>query len=324
MAARVPPPAPAPGSFASYLPTQIRSDGPYGEYVDQVYSVYEYVRNFMLHNLAWLKEAGGIKTLIIKFPDAIVSISKRIGPATHIPGKMINSAAGILLPIHKLGGCASSLLGFAEVGAKFPAMFSPSDTQVKYVVKDAYGNAYRAQFPLNQWEQRSNRALNIADWTLSFSGCAGFLWRLNHSADEKFPLAALATWSGRYMSFKGLYSESRFLYETLWVGIPQKYDEASKNYIPIQHYDKVQKKTIPVQNPTLAREELAGSLFRLSLSVVCLSLDVFKALAVKDNNSKWLDTAIFCAGIAPTFITPLAMRYWPKMVVEPLYAAASA
>jgi hypothetical protein len=322
MASRVPPPANE--SSSSYLPLILRSNGPYGYYVRKVDSIYESVKEFLKHNLAWLKEAGGVKTLMIKFPDAIVSISKRIGPATHIPGKMINSAAGILLPIHKLGGCASSLLGFAEVGAKFPAMFNPSETQAKYVVKDADGNAYRAQFPLNQWEQRSNRALNIADWTLSFSGCAGFLWRLNHSADEKFPLASLATWSGRYMSLKGLYSESRFLYETLWVGIHLKYSDEQKKYIPVQYYDDVQKKVILVKNPTLAKEELAGSLFRLSLSVVCLSVDIFKALAPKDNNSKWLDTAIFCAGIAPTFITPLAMRYWPKMVVEPLYAAATA
>jgi hypothetical protein len=315
------PPAPAPGSFASYLPLFMRSDGPYGEYVDQAISVYEYVRNFILHNLNWMKEAGGAKTLFVKFPDAIVSISKRIGPASYLPGKMINRVAEILIPLHKLGGCTSTLLGFAEVGSKFPAMFTPADSQVRYVVKDAHDKAYRAQFPLNQWEQRSNRALNIADWTLSFTGCSGYIWRLNHSADEKFPLASIATWSGRYMSVKGLYAEGRFLYETLWVGNHKKWNEDEQKYVPIK-YEK--NKVILPENFSLAREELAGSLFRLSLAVVCLSLEIFKTLAAKGNQSPWLDSAIFCAGLAPTFITPIAMRYWPKMVVDPLYTAASA
>ncbi len=311
-----------PAKSESWVPVYFRIDGPNKEYMEKVNAVYEYVRNFILHNLSWLKETGGQKTLLIKFPDAIVSISKHIGPATHIPGKMINFTAGILSPLHRLGGCASSLIGFAEVGAKFPSLFNPSEKQVKYVVTEG-NNKYKAQFWLSTWEQRANKAQNVADFLLSFSGCAGYLWRLQHTPDEKFPLAPVATWSARYMSVKGLYFEGRFLYETLWVGAHRRCAGEEGKYAPIERYDDTLRKNVPVQNTTLAKEEIAGSLLKISLSVVCLSLDLFKTLASNENNSPWLETAIFCAGIAPTFITPLATRYWPKMVAEPLYANAA-
>src|SRR4051812_39098551 len=192
-----------PGKTDSYLPSIISSNGPYGEYVDQAKAVCRYVKNFILHNLAWLKETGGAKNLLIKFPDAIVSISRRIGPATHIPGKMLNIAADILMPLQALGGCTSTLLGFAEVGSKFPAMFEFSKTQVQYIVRDGngkvvrdeQGKACRARFDLNYQEQKANEAASVADWTLSFTGCASYIWRLNHTADQKFPLAPIATWS---------------------------------------------------------------------------------------------------------------------------------
>lgn len=274
-------------------------------------SVYKFVKNFILHNLAWLKETGGAKTLLIKFPDAIISISNRINPAT-LSGRMINRVADVLIPLHALGGCASTLLGFAEVGAKFPAMVGPYKTKVEYTVRGAKDKTYQAKFPLSSWEQKANKALCVADWALSFTGCAGYIWRLNHAADEKFPFASLATWAGRSMSIGGLYFEGRFLYETLWVDKPQRYSNNNDVYYPIK------------VDTTVAREELIGSALKISLSVVCLSLDLFKALAANGNQSPWLDTAIYCAGLAPTFITPVAMRYWPKLVVEPLYAAASA
>jgi hypothetical protein len=294
-------------------------------------SVYKYVMDFIQHNLAWLKETGGLKTWLIKIPDAVVSISNRIGPATHRPGKMINIAADMLMPLHALGGCASTLLGFAEVGSKFPAMFSPAESKVQYVVRDEQGKvvrdeqrkAWKAHFDLNYLDKIANKALSIADWTLSFTGCAGYIWKLNHSADEKFPLVPIATWSARVMSIKGLYSEGRFLYETCWVGNRHMFDKEKKVAISDADSDIEQDKIVPMPISTVAWEEVAGSVLKISLSVACLGLDVLK-LAAKESQSPWLDTAVFCAGLAPTFITPVAMRYWPKMAVEPLYAAPSA
>ncbi len=315
--------APRSAQSESWVPVYFRIDGPNKYYVEKVHHVYIKVIVFIRINLDWLKDTGGAKILVIKFPDAVVSLSKRIGPATHIPGKMINRVAEILMPLHKLGGCASTFIGFAEVGSKFPAMFNPSETQVKYVVRDG-NNAYKAQFPLNYWEQKANQALNVADWTLSFTGCAGYIWRSNHTAVEKFPLAPIATWSARYMSLKGLYFDGRFLYETLWVGNHQKYNDVLKTYVPIQRWDNIEGVNVPVPNTTVAWEEVAGAVLKISLSIACLSLDIFKGLAAKGNSSPWLDTAIFCANLAPTFITPVAMRYWPKMAVEPIYATASA
>src|SRR5579862_3557001 len=98
---------------ASQVPHIVRSNGAYGEYAMKVvYSVYEYVKNFIAHNLTWLKETGGVKTLLIKFPDAIISISQRIGPATGFSGKVINIVTDTLTPLKNLGACASPLVGF--------------------------------------------------------------------------------------------------------------------------------------------------------------------------------------------------------------------
>ncbi|HEX4840471.1 MAG TPA: hypothetical protein VFU89_08535 [Rhabdochlamydiaceae bacterium] len=294
-----------PKDFYSYVPHALRIDGPYGDYIKPVNAVYAFVLKFLKFNLDWLRETSGQKMLLIKLPDAIVSISKRIGPATHIPGRMINNIAHFLTPLHRLGGYASPLIGFAEVGYKFPAMFVPSKEKVPYVA-EAEGKTYQASFPLNSWEQGANRVLSAADWTLSFTRCFWYLWRMNHTTDEKFPLAGVATWAGRYISLKELYFEGRFLYETLWVG-------------PQFKAGNEREKESNAQTPMkLASVELVGSLLRLSLAVVYLSVDVFKVLATRQQ-SPWIETALFCASIAPTFINPLANHYWPKLVTQPLY-----
>ena len=134
----------------------------------------------------WLKETSGQKTLLIKIPEAIVSISNRIGPSTHIPGRIINFTAEILSPLQRLGGSALTLIGFAELGSKFPGMFNPADEHVKYVVRDLAGNPYEAHFSVTEWEQKANKAQNIVDWTLSATGCASYIWKLN-CTDPKEP-----------------------------------------------------------------------------------------------------------------------------------------
>jgi hypothetical protein len=323
-----PAPVPAPGSFESYLPIYVRSDGPYGPYLTEAKKVCGYVTIFIQHNLDWLREEkiGAIKTLLIKFPDAIVLISNRIGPSTYLPGKLINRLAHILRPIHKLGPNASTLFGFVDVINKFDKMFEPSATRVEYVVKDGADIGYKAQFPLHRCEQISNRVGNIAVWALSVSGCAEYIWKLDHTPLEPFPLKSSVTCIGISLNLKGIYEESRFLYQTLWCTPKEsiKDEEGEEIFVPIRRMSLDKEKIVPVPGLRVANEELAGSLFRLSLSVACLSIDIFKALAVKDNNPKWLDTALFCAGLAPTFIAPLAMRYWPKMVVDPLRTTAVA
>jgi hypothetical protein len=354
---------PVPGLFASDLPKNIRSDGPSGNYVDQAYSVYQYVRNFILHNLEWLNETSGKKTLLIKIPEAIVSISNRIGAATHIPGRMINFTAEILSPLHRLGGCGSALLGFAEAGKKYSPMFKPIATHVKYVVRDLDGNPYEAHFSVPEWQQMANKTQSIIDWVLSVTGCASYIWKLQCTdPKEQFPLAPLLTWGGRFMAIHGLYSEGRFLYETVWMrtnsliipsfddisdfsapivtvqqsapkqmgegflkrhlGPHQRYDIRQKKYVPIQHQKGDTKEL--VLSTRLANEEVVGSLLRLSFCVACISLDLFKTCAANGNNSGWLDSAIFCTNIASTFIAPVALRYWPHMVILPLQKAAEA
>jgi hypothetical protein len=241
-------------------------------------------------------------------------------------------------------------------------MFKPADEHVKYVVRDLAGKPYEAHFSIPEWEQKANKAQSIIDWTLSATGCASYIWKLQCTdPKEQFPLAPLLTWGGRFMAINGLWSEGRFLYETLWLrpgvlgvstlaestadskvaddsvaestpkgtevlkrqrGPHQRYDTEQKKYVPIRHQNGEAKEL--VLNTRLANEELAGSLLRLSFSVACISLDLFRTFAANSNNSAWLESAIFCTNIASIFIAPAALRYWPQMVVVPLQKAAEA
>ncbi|HEY5235558.1 MAG TPA: hypothetical protein VIJ14_05225, partial [Rhabdochlamydiaceae bacterium] len=232
MAAR---PAPAPGSIESYLPSILRSDGPYGEYIVQVKAVCSYIKNFVWNNLTWMKEAGGQKSLLIKVPEAFVSIARRITPATHIPGRMINFFAETLAPLHRLGPCAKNFVAFADAGSKFPAMFEEPDRHYRYVVKDAANKNSLAQLPYNIWGQRACRAEAIVSWSLSVSECGNYLWKSSHPlAEGKAPFTDAAVWMGRYMSVKSLCFEGWFLYQTWWCGSHLRYDDTTKQYVPIK------------------------------------------------------------------------------------------
>jgi hypothetical protein len=295
----------------SKLSTIIKGDGPYGYYVDKAYSIYEYVMNFILKELDWLKETGGQRTFFIKIPEAIVHISKRIGPTTSIPGKMLSKVADVLMPLHILGGCAKTFLAFVDVTIKFPGLFKkPQKDIIEYVVINKNNEPQKAQTPFNYWEQQANKAQVFADWALNLSECGSYVWKWrNPTSTKRPPFANLATWSGRYMCLKGLYFESKFLYQIWWEGKHLHYNEEEQQYVPIN-------------GTVLAKEDLIGSMLKISLSVVCLSLDVLQTFAPKENRPFWLESAIFWTRIAPTFITPVAIRYWPNLVTKPLYAKA--
>jgi hypothetical protein len=282
-------------------PHVMKNNGTYGEQAKQAaLLVCKYGRNFLEHNLYWLHNVGGVKSLLIKFPDAIVSISDRIGRETHFSGRVVNGFADFLTPVQVLGKCASPLLELAEAFSKFPAMFEPSDTEVEYIVRnsgDPTGNGYRTKFSIGPLGEIGNRVQSGADWAFSCTGFLRYMEKSGYTSVGKIPLAPIASWAGRIMYVKGFCSEGQFLYKTMW---KHNHSEGLK----------------------VAWEEVIGSLFRIAFSAAFLSLDIFDTFVPKENRSPWLDTAIFCAGLAPTFIKPVAIRYWPKLVVEPLHRSA--
>jgi hypothetical protein len=161
-------------------------------------------------------------------------------------------------------------------------------------------------------------AANAAFWIISVNECEAFLNK--HSGSEVNPHTSfLATWGGRYASIKDLCFEGWFLYQTWWLGNHLRFREVNANNVIRREYVPLRAPIAPdVQDTTIATQEIVGSLLKISLAVVCLSLDIFTKMAKGGNKSLWLETAIFWTSLAPTFITPVAMRYWPNLAIKPL------
>jgi hypothetical protein len=278
--------------------------GSYAYYLDTIDAIYHNVMEFLRINYQWLKETGGQKTLFIKFPEVIVKLSNRIGPSTNLPGKLLNNFAYYAQPFVNLGECAKTFLSCVEVVTKLEGVFYPSKAPIDYVVVNEKDESFKAQLSIEEWVP-FNRIQSAADWMLSLAECEVYLRGGDRGAAYSSPFA---TWGSRYMSIKGLCFEGWFLYKTQWLGQPTRYNSATKK-------DEI---------VSISRVCVAGSMLKISLALVCLSLDLFNTLGSKVNKPVWLETAMFCAGIAPTFITPMAFKYWPRMVVEPLYKAAAA
>lgn len=291
------PQAPA-NAGSSMIPGYFRVDGPYGHYVVQVHNVFWALREFLRANAAWLREPGGQRALLIKIPEAIILIAKRMGPPASIPGKILYVAAKILAPLYALGGCAKPFLAFVEVGT----VKYENKERIDYVAVDEKGQHLQASLPLGYWSQWANRIENIASWSLSVAECGSFLWKYQYPAslDRTF-FAIFAEWTGRFISIKLLISESWFLTKTLW---------------KVQH---IESKDVTL---TLAKREIVGSLLKISLALACLSIDLFQILAKNEYKPAWLDTALFWTRISPAFITPV-VRHWPTLVTKPLYVSAA-
>ena len=197
-------------------------------------------------------------------------------------------------------------------------MFKWPESPVEYVVivesfdqnNNLVKTTRRAQMPVDIWWQWSGVVQNVADWTISVSECEAYLRK------DSAQMAPFTTWGARYLSVKSLCFEGWFLYQTWWLGNHQRINAAGQP-------DSIRNVLPHVQSTTLAKREIAGSLLKISLSVVCLSLDFFTKLNGKEQKPFWLEAAIFWTRIAPTFITPVALRYWPKVVTIPLYKRAT-
>ena len=98
------------------VPVALTRAGPNAAYIEKIHTIYVYVRAILSDSLDWLNSPGGQKTLLIKFPEVIVSIAHRIGHPISIPAKLLRDYAHFLRPLHALGGCAKPFLAFVEFG----------------------------------------------------------------------------------------------------------------------------------------------------------------------------------------------------------------
>jgi hypothetical protein len=309
-----------PNAWAAWLgvPVVLTVEGPYGSYVTIAYKVGGYVKAILLDSVEWLSAPGGLKTLMIRIPDAVSRIADRRNPPVSLPGKMLFRFAHFIKPLRDLGGCAKPFLAFAEVAIKTKTLLTWSRPHNDYFVVDNLNRVQRAQLPLNIWQQGFNMAANAAHWIISVNECEAFLSK--RSGSEAVPyISSIAAWGIRYVSIKDLCFEGWFLYQTWWLGNHQRFREVNANNGIRKEYVHLRAPIAPdVQDTTIATQEIVGSLLKISLAVACLSLDIFTQMAKRGNKSPWLETALFWTSLAPTFITPIAMRYWPNLAIKPL------
>ncbi len=209
-------------------------------------------------------------------------------------------------PLHIITPCAKSWLPFVDVGAKIPAIFAPVKNHRQYVViEKSDSNPFSIRLDLANWEQWLDKSEALAHWILSLCQCETVCRKLNNEPARWSTVASLVS---PLISAKLLYTEGSFLYKAL---LRDQYVRAGEN-------GKGQRTV----TANLAKQEIYGAGFKIALSIICLSLDLFNRFAPKGDKSGWLETALFWTSLAPTFVGPAAHYYMPELVVKPLQTRA--
>lgn len=295
-----PAPAPAPDSWYAMVPKELRTDGPYGETVAKVHEAFKPIKDFIVLNYKWCAKTSGAKAWFIKFPEAAVKIYHRFSASPSIPPKMrtlFNSYVGPFVEVTKGAKPFLSLLDVRKGIDKIKASLQPEI--VKYVVVDDQQNYQKVEFSRSLWEQRASIAEAVSSMITSVAETESYL--------SKRPiLGTFSQIASPILSLSTIYTEGSFLYKTVWL----RQMKGAEKLTPVEVDAAAKIKVAP--------QQVAGSLLKVALSVVCLSLDVFSQMGQRANPPSWLGRAQFWAVIAVTLMPALAYTYWPKLVVEPL------
>ena len=298
----------------AWVPSTLQTDGPYGWYVNKVHSAVGLGRDFIAYNVDWVKSFTGAKTVLIKFPEAVIKISNRFSASTALPARMLHFFAFYIRPIVYGVGCdkpglvdAKPLLAIADTINKRD-FYAPRKNPkcFEYVVLCEDKKSYKKEtYTYETWEWVSGYGKNASDWLLSVSESYAFI-RAVFNIKGPSSMDSIAKWSGRFISIQALSTESYFLYKTLWT---RQMNGAKENSSAEQ---------AAVEKNTVATEVIIGSIFKIALSIVGISMDIFNHMARKETKPYWLAPAMFWASLAPTFLVPTAYFYWNSLIVEPL------
>ncbi len=288
-------------------PKALQTNGSYGYYVKKVHSIVGFGKDFIVYNYNWLRDPTGAKSLLIKIPEAIVKISDRYSLSTSLSVRPFHFFAHYMKPIKGLG-YAKPFLAIMDSRSKIDYIVKPR-TEIKYLLVDQKG-VTEETFVFTPFEWYVNLAGSFAEWVISVGETESFL----HAAYgwTRRPLVTpIARFASPVISLKTIYLEGSFLYKTI---ILRQMHGAK---IAVLAEEKTA--AAAAAEKTIPKEVIIGSLLKVALCVVCLSLDVFNNLAARESKPFWLTPAtIFWTRLAPTFMIPAAFYYWPKLVVEPL------
>lgn len=294
---------PASPSIFSYIP-----------YHNEIYNGYVTVRSyaerffienllgkFIVETLTSLNPSPGQKNLMIKIPEAIFKIAHRFEHSSTAAAHVLKSFAHTIKPLIIMAPCAKSFLAFGEAAGKIVPIFKQGPEKRKYVVVDTEGvqKKLAASYELKSWEQWLNKGELIAHWAISFCESEAGYQKMMNNGPSRF--TTLARVLSPLVSAKTLYMEGSFLYKTL---------QPAEGKHDVSAADKKKAK--------LAKQEVCGSALKITLAVICLSLDLFSKFGSKEKQPVWLETTIFWASVAPAFVGTAAHFYWPKLVLTPL------
>lgn len=263
---------------------------------------------FFWKTLEWLKTTSGAKCWLIQLPEAVYKVAHRYKDSTAIAAHYLIKFNHWIKPLHIVTPCAKTWLPFVDVGAKLPAIFAPLKDRRQYVVIDQSSGLDDQSRPfafylgLPKWEQWLDKTEALAHWVLSVCQCEAACRKLNNEPPRWSILASIVS---PLISAKLLYTEGSFLFKT----------------IRRDQYQRGENSKPRTVTATLAKQEIYGSALKISLSIICLSLDLFNKFAPKGDKPVWLETALFWTSIAPTFVGPAAHYYMPELAVKPLHTS---
>jgi len=273
-------------------------------YGRELYQAYETVNAIFWSTLMYLRTNNGAKNLLIKVPEAVHKVAHRYEHSTALPAQMLKKLTLWMKPLNILAPCTKAGLAFADVGAKFYNIFEPVKAQRHFVVLDKNGDKVRASYKFEKWEQWLNKGEVIAHWILSLSESEAGYRKIMNAGPAR--LCLVTSIVSPLVSLKTLYTEGSFLYKAMWRDADNRHTKYTTTN-PEAH---------------IAPQEVYGSFLKITMAVLALSLDVFNRLAPKENKPVGLETAMFWASIAPTFVGLAAHHYWPELVITPLHKEA--
>jgi hypothetical protein len=296
-----------PGVRNTYVSKFLSTTGPYGPAVIKAGTVFiSYVQAFIICNFNYLRTTTGVKIFLFKIPEAIVRISTRLKDSESLAARTFHFLSHYARPFATLGGgCGKTVLAFMELRSKLDRVeetyYRPKP--ISYVVFKK-NSARMREFTLSLGQQRADYIGASADWLMSVAECENFL-RPAFDIKRGPIFSPLASYSGYVSSLRTLYIEGSFLYQTVWL-----------------HHKEGKVTVSEAPEGKVSKLVIAGSLLKIALAIIGLTLDFFSILSKRENKPYWLAPANFWLGLVPTLLIPLAYNWWPNVAVEPIRVQA--
>lgn len=282
--------------------------GTVNEFIDRISNeydrYYDQVKNYTAFKLAEstaekVDSASGVKNIVAKPLDTAGKIGRYWNGKSfkfqNYPFFPLNSLIVLAKPVKELIGATECFTKIISI-LKDIRYYQPR----KYVVVSQCNDASSskiAYYHQNRFDRFLAISNTIADWALSCADWADFLKNPNVAGLEPTTsstwLEPTGRWSGRILSYTGLWNEGMFLYRA--------YTQQHRNN---DNTKEVQGK--------ITKQEIVGSALKLAFLTMFVVIDIFA-------NSRFSNRkVVFWTGCLVSVAQPLVFHYYPNFVTKPV------